>query len=426
MRYWKKLVLGLGLGALFSFPQIARGADQDLVSNQGERFSVMKKNMIDNSTGAYDPQKRAKETAFTSSELQPRTIFGEDDRRRVEDTTKFPYSAVVFIQVTYEDGSIYNGTGSMISSDTVLTAAHIIYDRERKQWAKEVEVHAGLVDHFPTLGYTKSSKLLALDGWLTNQYVPYAFDLGLIKLQEPIGFDTGWFGLSDQAEQPGLPITSIGFPGDKPAQSMWEVAGSVAWFTYENLHYHFDTFDGQSGSPVLNTQQQILAVNAYSGTETNFGTRTNPTVISWIEQESQRSQFDEIFRMYNPNSGEHFYTKDPNEVASLTQAGWQDEGHAWFTLKNGPVVYRLYNPNAGEHHYTVNEAEKSHLLTLGWQDEGISWQATPADYGSAQPIYRVYNPYAQIGTHHYTLNSSERDYLTNLGWQDEQIAWYGI
>ena len=36
-------------------------------------------------------------------------------------------------------------------------------------------------------------------------------------------------------------------------------------------------------------------------------------------------------------------------------------------------VYRLYNPNTGEHFYTENEAEYIYLQNVGWNDEGIGW-----------------------------------------------------
>ncbi len=39
-------------------------------------------------------------------------------------------------------------------------------------------------------------------------------------------------------------------------------------------------------------------------------------------------------------------------------------------------VKRVYNPDSGEHFYTENNAEKDHLVSAGWQDEGIAWYAS--------------------------------------------------
>lgn len=38
-------------------------------------------------------------------------------------------------------------------------------------------------------------------------------------------------------------------------------------------------------------------------------------------------------------------------------------------------MYRLYNPNSGEHFYTANSAERDNLKRLGWSLEGVAWYA---------------------------------------------------
>lgn len=35
-----------------------------------------------------------------------------------------------------------------------------------------------------------------------------------------------------------------------------------------------------------------------------------------------------MYRLYNPNSGEHFYTASAAEKVSVTNAGWRYEGYA--------------------------------------------------------------------------------------------------
>lgn len=126
-------------------------------------------------------------------------------------------------------------------------------------------------------------------------------------------------------------------------------------------------------------------------------------------------------RLYNPNSGEHFYTASMIEQQMLVDLGWQAEGVAWNAPLQGLPVYRVYNKGAGDHHYTVSEIEKAQLLALGWQDEGIGWYAAT----KGQAVYRAYNPHAKTGTHHYTTSQEEIDQLRQLGWHDEGIAWFG-
>ncbi len=135
--------------------------------------------------------------------------------------------------------------------------------------------------------------------------------------------------------------------------------------------------------------------------------------------------YEMLFRLYNPNSGEHFYTKSKKEGNSLIDLGWNYEGEGWTAPISGTPVYRLYNKNAGDHHYTTSEREKNKLVATGWEYEGIGWYSETAENG--KPLYRLYNPNATgAGSHHYTTSTRERDSLIKQGWNDEDIAWYGL
>ena len=128
-----------------------------------------------------------------------------------------------------------------------------------------------------------------------------------------------------------------------------------------------------------------------------------------------------MYRLYNPNSGEHFYTASDEERWHLIDVGWDDEGTGWKAPTKGEPVYRLYNPYAGEHHYTPSAGERDALVAAGWNDEGIGWQT-----GGKTPLYRLYNPNAYANNHHYTTEAGERDILLSIGWQDEGTGWYGL
>lgn len=130
-----------------------------------------------------------------------------------------------------------------------------------------------------------------------------------------------------------------------------------------------------------------------------------------------------MYRLYNPNSGEHFYTGSTVERDDLVAVGWNYEGIAWHApVAEGLPVYRMFNPNSSDHHYTMSEDEVTMLLEAGWQYEGVAWNSAAS--GSAQ--FRLYNPNADLGSHHYTSSTEERDFLVGLGWIWEGIGWYGI
>ena len=131
-----------------------------------------------------------------------------------------------------------------------------------------------------------------------------------------------------------------------------------------------------------------------------------------------------MYRLYNPNSGEHFYTANEGEKDYLSGIGWNYEGIGW----NAPVssnspVYRLYNPYSSDHHYTMDEGERDYLSQTGWNYEGIGWYS---DDAKSVPLYRQFNPNEVIGTHNYTTSLEENDWLCTIGWQAEGIGWYGV
>lgn len=153
--------------------------------------------------------------------------------------------------------------------------------------------------------------------------------------------------------------------------------------------------------------------------------KTVKAVITVIQSVTPVQTTQNMYRLYNPNSGEHFYTAAKPEHDNLVGLGWHDEGIGWVapTTSDTPV-YRLYNPNAGDHHYTMSVAEKDMLVHVGWRDEGIGWYS--AENSGRAPLYRQYNPNAKAGAHNYTLSKGENDYLVHLGWHGEGIAWYAI
>ncbi len=131
-----------------------------------------------------------------------------------------------------------------------------------------------------------------------------------------------------------------------------------------------------------------------------------------------------MFRLYNPNSGEHFYTADVNEKNNLVSVGWKYEGIGWTApATSDKPVYRLYNQNGGEHHYTLDASERDFLVSLGWKFEDIGWYSADTD---GIPLYRQYNPNAFANNHNYTADKSENDWLVSLGWKYEGIGWYGV
>lgn len=133
-----------------------------------------------------------------------------------------------------------------------------------------------------------------------------------------------------------------------------------------------------------------------------------------------------MYRLYNPNNHEHFYTSSKKERDYLVKIKWGNyEGPAWEApTSGGHLVYRLYNKGLRDHHYTASWDEVKWLTkNYGWTYEGPAWRSAQKNN---HPIYRLFLPGVTSGSHHYTGSWKEVQWLTkNYGWKYEGIGWYG-
>ena len=129
-----------------------------------------------------------------------------------------------------------------------------------------------------------------------------------------------------------------------------------------------------------------------------------------------------MFRMYNPNTGEHFYTGSEVERDNLISHGWQYEGIGFtFPANIGTPVHRLFQSSTGEHLYTMDVAEKDRLIAQGWNYEGIAFNSA---FDTEAVQHRLHNPNATVGAYHFTFSTQERDTLIAAGWEYQGIGWY--
>ena len=147
-----------------------------------------------------------------------------------------------------------------------------------------------------------------------------------------------------------------------------------------NLAETFENFDKEAAKATGNAKyDEKTGILTIKGTDATYeyNTLVNGPQSS-VKLSVTLTAANPMNRLYNPNSGEHFYTADLKEKEALVKLGWNDEGYGWVAPKmteGDKVVYRLYNPNAGDHHYTVSATEKKTLVSYGWKYEGEGWKS---------------------------------------------------
>ena len=126
----------------------------------------------------------------------------------------------------------------------------------------------------------------------------------------------------------------------------------------------------------------------------------------------------DVFRIYNPYTGDHMFTTYAGERDGLVKLGWKNENIGWKLDNSCNPVYRLCNSFTGDHLLTQSLSECQALLPKGWTYEGVVDYASKTKNNS--PIYRLFD-----GTFHmYTTSENEKNTLIKNGWIDEGVAWY--
>ena len=148
-----------------------------------------------------------------------------------------------------------------------------------------------------------------------------------------------------------------------------------------------------------------------------YNSETGDHFYTSSETEKNNISVSPIYRFYNTTNGDHFFTSAKSERDQLINSSspYAYEGTAFYAyneqVSNTFPVYRFYSSKKGAHFYTANTEEKNILAasTSGYTYEGVAFYAFSAQINGSSPVYRLYN--ATTGFHFYTISAAEKNYL---------------
>ena len=297
----------------------------------------------------------------------PESIIGTDNRSIVSNTTLFPYRTSCLLVITFPDGISY-GSGNLISSDTVLTAGHCVYDTRYGGWATRIEVYAGRNGSYSPFGKANSKSFYTLDRWInliSKEYDYREYDIGYIKLDQKLGKTTGWLGLTTTLSND---ISLTGFPAPRDrGYKMYSQKGKLKNSAANKIYYDLDTEGGQSGSSVYNTGNQVIGVHAYAHGTVNSGTRMNLQNF-----EIAKKIADTAILSYR------------SHVQNIGWQGWvNDTGISGKTGQSKRL--EAINLSLSDSSYSGNIEYRAHVQNIGWQ----GWQKNGAMAGTTGQSNRL-------------------------------------
>ena len=164
--------------------------------------------------------------------------------------------------------------------------------------------------------------------------------------------------------------------------------------------------DGKKDNPPLTDPpgkdpEETFKVPDPTPTPASAPTPTSPSVSL------KAPELSSIQRYYDEAAAKHLYTNDPSKEGL---AGYASEGEAFSLYKDQNLakgaadVYRLFSPILGNHFYTTSNEEKDAAVAAGYNFEEIIGEAYTAPREDATEIKRFLS---SRGKHFYSGNTTE-------------------
>ncbi|MBQ7371716.1 MAG: trypsin-like peptidase domain-containing protein, partial [Blautia sp.] len=216
-----------------------------------------------------------------------KTIVGTDDRIIISDPSRYPYSAIAYMDVHARCGCTWTGTGFMVGPSGMLTASHCLVCTQHGQTADIIDYYFGLqpngsyyYKYSNEFTYWYGTNFSVGDGTYGYTDQNMEWDYGYIKLQERVGDTTGWFGLSAKDD-----FTLDGSYYEVAGYRDWQLKSDINLLTVSNsnLVTHLaDTQPGNSGGPIFDFDNYAVAINVAENNTLsyNVGRRITSSLIN--------------------------------------------------------------------------------------------------------------------------------------------------
>jgi len=260
------------------------------------------------------------------------------------------------IKIKDRNNNTYLGTGTLISSNIVLTCAHNVYDLEYKYEYSNIEFFPALNDGV----YLHSSKVKKIcypeeytKYHMDNEY-RFQYDYAILFLEENYEDNYGYFGIKIHSDEMiDSEFSLYGYPGDKEfGTQLWGMEGTVqvtdSLYTYNTI----DTSGGQSGSALFKKNNEAFYISgihvAADYKNYNKAVIINSerffNILKWTQIETETNTLNLSSNSIGDEGMRHFATINLPQLKELylKENSIGDEGMRYIVTMNLPQLNTLY------------------------------------------------------------------------------------
>lgn len=223
--------------------------------------------------------------------IGPSSVIGSDGRKKVTNTTTYPYRANAFLEVDFPSGG-GTCTGWFVGPRTLVTAGHCVYDVDFNEWADSIKVYPGRNGNSTPYGSAYACFLWSVNGWVNSENTNYDYGAIILSPSDDLGNTVGWYGYFWTSDGNSLDedlVRIYGYPGDKSYGTQWGMQNRIKQVATRKLFHNVDTAGGQSGSAVYETRSNGPYANSihtngvYGSSPYNRSTRITKDVFNNIK-----------------------------------------------------------------------------------------------------------------------------------------------
>lgn len=229
-------------------------------------------------------------TYVNSNMPSPRVVIGEDKRKLVSDTTVSPYKGIGYLyceKPSSTEGS--RGTCSAFASNAAITAAHVVWDSDSDEYAQNIQLtfaRNGSSKPYGTIT-TQPTEIIVPEQYKNTQSTNY--DYAILIYGTTIS--NYRFGFKANVSS-GTAVTITGYPkdtstatgGTSNSYQQWTASGSLTASSTYTVSYTIDTTGGQSGAPVYNASNQIVAIHHGGNSSSNTARKLDSALFNLMYQ----------------------------------------------------------------------------------------------------------------------------------------------